>query len=80
MEPWLAGSHSTPSVVGWLAVRSPGTSSRTMRRHAAILRIVLNIMATFFFLSTTAPKKEFRHGTGEEAAHHSVSRLHPDVM
>jgi hypothetical protein len=51
-----------------------------MRRHAAILRIVLNIMAAFFFLSTTAPKKEFRHGTGEEAAHHAVSRLHPDVM
>jgi hypothetical protein len=51
-----------------------------MRRHASILRIVLNIMAAFFFLSTTAPKKEFRHGTGAEAAHHAANHRHPDVM
>jgi len=47
-----------------------------MRRHAAILRIVLNIMATFFFLSTPAPKNAFCHETGEEAAHHAASHRH----
>jgi hypothetical protein len=51
-----------------------------MRLYAAILRIVLNIMAMFFFLSTAATKKEFRHAPGEESAHHEAGHPHLAVM
>jgi hypothetical protein len=66
--------------LGWLAARSPGTNWGKMRLYAAILRIVLNIMAAFFFLSTTAPKNKFRHAKGKESAHHGAGHLHLDVM